>query len=294
MTFTVAGHTIGTPDMPLLDALHLLKGAGLNAVEVIWQDGYQAALPESDNGQACRALQAMATDIDMEVCCLTPYMKGLNSLNRDTVSHDLDRFKRCIADAAELGCHRIRVYAGEYTLNDTATAAKWSALVANLIILGDFAEQHDVVLSVENHFNTMTVSAKQAVELMNAVSHPAVGLIYDQANLSLMKCEPPSDAIALQWPWIKHVHVKDFKYVGDYQSQTAPTFDTIAGEEDYVRSCVIGDGALGWAMIIRELSERGYDGFCSLEYPYRWHRGDLPSPAEGFRRGADYLRSSLS
>src|SRR5665647_3867313 len=38
------GHTLGTPDLSLDEALRLFREAGLDGAEIIWQDGYRAAI----------------------------------------------------------------------------------------------------------------------------------------------------------------------------------------------------------------------------------------------------------
>ena len=52
-------------------------------------------------------------------------------------------------------------------------------------LLGDRAAEYGIKLVMENHFNTMTVSAADSISLAQEINHPAVGILYDQANLTL-------------------------------------------------------------------------------------------------------------
>jgi sugar phosphate isomerase/epimerase len=151
-----------------------------------------------------------------------------------------------------------------------------------------------VLLCVENHFNTITVSAAETVALMQAVASPGVRILYDQANLAFTHNEPYQQAIPLQQPWIAHVHVKDLVFVDPNRPFTADAVARVKAEDRAVRSRVVGEGVLDWPGILASLQAAGYDGYLSLEYEYRWHPQDLPEPAVGFRRSAETLGRMLA
>ena len=48
----IAGHTLGTPEQTVPEALALFAAAGLDAAEVIYQDGYRSGLPLRDRRSA--------------------------------------------------------------------------------------------------------------------------------------------------------------------------------------------------------------------------------------------------
>ena len=50
----IAGHTLGTPEQTVPEALALFAGAGLDAAELIYQDGYRSGLPLRDRRSASR------------------------------------------------------------------------------------------------------------------------------------------------------------------------------------------------------------------------------------------------
>ena len=51
----IAGHTLGTPEQTVPEALALFAGAGLDAAELIYQDGYRSGLPLRDRRAADQA-----------------------------------------------------------------------------------------------------------------------------------------------------------------------------------------------------------------------------------------------
>lgn len=291
----IAGHTLGTPEQTVPEALRLFESAALDAAEVIWQDDYRSGIPEGSNAAALSEIARVSDDVGVPVIGLTPYMTGLNSLDEAERRRDLERYRRCLSDAHFLGAQVIRVYAGSYSPDVAGDRdAKWERLVAALQDLGPEAVGAGLTLVVENHFNTMTVSAAETVELMRAVDHPGVGILYDQANLTFTHCEEFPEAVAVQGPWIRHVHAKDLVFTDPDRAFSASAVATVDSSERAVASRVIGDGILDWAAILASLGAGGYGGFVSLEYEYRWHPQDLPAPAEGFRRGADRLRKLMA
>lgn len=290
----ISGHTLGTPSLDLPDALRLFRRLGMDGAEVIWQDDYRSGLPETDDEVRLSETRTIARELDLEIAALTPYVTGLNSLDDAERERDLERFARAIRAAERLDCRRIRVYAGRFFEEDMPRReAMWSRLIDSLQHLGAQATGAGVVLCVENHFGTMTVTAAETAALMAAVDSSGVGILYDQANLAFTYAESYELAIELQRRWIQHVHVKDLVFTKPDAPFVASDVARVSPEQRHVRSRLVGEGILDWPAIIAALRREGYDGYLSLEYEYRWHPQDLPDPEDGFRRGAERLRTML-
>jgi sugar phosphate isomerase/epimerase len=290
----IAAHTLGTPHHDLGDAIRLFARLGMDGIEVIWQDDYRSGIPEVDDGPAINAAKRTAMDVGVQIVGLTPYMTAINSLDDDERETDLRRFERCIRAAERLGAGRVRVYAGRYLVGDEPQrSVLWERLVDALKYLAPIAAQSGVTLCVENHHGTMTVSAADSVSLMQAVDAPGVGILYDQANLAFTHKESYAEAIELQHPWIRHVHVKDLVFTRDAPFVAHEVARVDEGERN-IRSRVIGDGVLDWPAIIAQLEQVGYDDYLSVEYEYRWHPEDLPDPEVGFALSVERLRQTLS
>ncbi len=282
---TLLGHTLGTPDLTLPEALELFATSGLDGAEVIWLDDYLSAIPESDDGTVVKEIKSLARQLGLSIGCLTPYITLLNSVEEEERQRDVERTIKAIEVAASLDCSRIRIYGG--TLLDgepeDIVRAKWGRLVESLGHLGSIADDHGVILCIENHFSTMTVSAADTVKLIAEVNSPGVGILYDQANLAFTHCEEHEEAIKLQAPWIRHVHVKDLEFIDPNRRLTSGSVSHVDDESKRVHySRMIGDGILDWTAILEALSRVGYEGPYSLEYEYRWNPDDLPKPEVGF------------
>lgn len=289
----LAGHTLGTPQHTVPEALALFRAAGLDAAEIIYQDGYTSGLPQGDRKAAKEALKA-ANGEGMPIIGLTPYTTAINSLNEKEWREAVDEFRGAIEIAHLLGADRVRVYAGSWHADDTDHSKHWALLREALQTLAPEAEQAGVRLCVENHFGTMTQSAAETAALVREVAHPAVGVLYDQANLTFTHDETFEQALAVQGDLISHVHVKDLVFTDPGAPFRASETARVSASERSVRSRVVGTGVIPWPKILGSLLQFGYDDVLSIEYEYRWHPQDLPTPEEGLRESAATLRQMLS
>lgn len=289
----IAGHTLGTPHHTVPEALKLFRRSGLDAAEIIYQDDYISGLPIGDTGAAAEAARVAAGE-GVPIIGLTPYTTAINATDEGTRREAVDELKTAIDIAHSVGATRIRIYSGAWQPDHTGHAAHWAQLVRSLQELAHPAAQAGVVLCAENHFGTMTQTAKDTADLVRAVDSPAVRVLYDQANLTFTHDEDVDAAFAVQGDLIGHVHVKDLVFKDPDAPFVASETARVHASERAVISRVVGDGSLDWAHVLRRLHDVGYDDVLSLEYEYRWHPQDLDDPETGFRRGAENLRTLLS
>src|SRR4051794_41924934 len=76
----IAGHTLGTPEQTVPEALALFAAAGLDAAEVIYQDGYRSGLPLGDRRSAEDA-RRVSEELGLPIVGITPYTTGINALD---------------------------------------------------------------------------------------------------------------------------------------------------------------------------------------------------------------------
>lgn len=288
----IAGHTLGTPDHTVPEALKLFRRAGLDAAEVIYQNDYISGLPIGDAAAAAEAVRAAAGE-GIPIIGLTPYTTAINATDERIRKSAVDELRSAIDTAHIIGATRVRVYSGAWQPRQQNHSAHWTQLVRSFRDLSGLAADAGVLLCAENHFGTMTQTARDTAELIRAVDSPAVRVLYDQANLTFTHDEDIEAAFAVQGDLIGHVHVKDLIFKDPNAPFVASETARVHAEERAVISRVVGDGSLDWAHVLRRLREVGYDDVLSLEYEYRWHPQDLDDPEIGFRRGAEHLRTLL-
>lgn len=287
----IAGHTMGTPEYTVFEAIELMEQIGADGIEIVVQDGYRSGLPCDCDIRLLEAVKKCAQEHNIRIICLTPYNSHFNSLNEEVRQREIGEIKKIIDYCEFFDAKYIRIYGGNLLAGDTdCYQEKWDALVRSMRELGDIAEEKGVTLVVENHFNTMTVSAKESEALMRAVDHNAVRILYDQANLTFTEQEDYEEAISIQQEHVGYMHVKDLVFQeGKSFASSDVAHPSDAERNVYTR--IVGEGIIKWPEILRLVKEKGYDGWLSLEYERRWHPDDIPDASIGMKQSIDYLRT---
>lgn len=289
--FKIAGHTMGTPEYTVFEAIELMKKIGADGVEIVVQDGYRSGIPCNCNWKILEEIRKCADENHIQIICLTPYNSYFNSLDEVLRQSEIEAIQKVIGYCGYLGAKYIRIYGGNLIAGDSKNYdLKWKNLVASLRELGDAAAAKGVTLVVENHFNTMAVSAKNSADLMQAVNHSAVRILYDQANLTFTEQEPFEEAIAIQQRYVAYMHVKDLVF----QEGKSFASSDVARPNDAERNVftrIVGEGVVPWPEILKSVKQRGYAGWLSLEYERRWHPDDIPDASIGMKKSLEYLHS---
>lgn len=288
---------MGTPEYTLPEALMLFHDIGLDGAEIVVQDDYKCGIPVSSNFKLLEDINSLIQKYNMNISCLTPYNSHFNSADKDVRERDIADILKIIGYADYLGAGYIRLYAGSALEKTDFTEDNYERLRESMWILGENARSKKITLLLENHFNTMTVSAKDSVYMMQKINHPNVRILYDQANLAFMHLEDYQEAINLQKDYISYVHVKDLVYKNSTEGTHALSSSDVTHqteEERIVSSRIVGEGILPWPAILKELISVGYDGWLSLEYERRWHPADIPDAKTGMKKSAQYIHKCLN
>ena len=289
----IAGHTMGTPEYTLPEAIRFFSSIGLDGIEIIVQtDGYKCAIDLNEDASEIEKVKELLKNYKLDVACLTPYLNLFNSLNEKERKQECERLQKVILIAEALNAPNIRVYGGKFIHGDKdQDGLKAAQLIKSMRECGDFAREHNnVKLCIENHFGTMTTTASKTAEIVNIIDHPNVGILYDQANLAFFPAEEFEEAIQIQKHKIFHVHVKDLVYKNDAGQFICSEVTHIKESERTVSSRIPGEGILSWPLILQSLKKSGYNGWLSLEYERRWQTIDLPPATEGMPRALHYIR----
>ncbi|MBO9596715.1 MAG: sugar phosphate isomerase/epimerase [Cohnella sp.] len=264
-------HTMGTPDIDVFGAAGQFAAIGFRSMEIICASDYRCAIrsdwPADQTGQLKRHLASL----NMSVACLTPYLRDICSLDREKYDRCMNEAKRVIQLAHTLETVGIRMLAGseEHPTDEEGAICHLAEALGELC---KFAEPYGVELWVENHMGTLACSAAATKRIVAQTGASNIGIVYDQANLTQLHAETYEEAIRIQAPYIRHVHVKDASW--QPQGRIAK---------------LLGEGQMPWEPIVGLLKEIGYDGCLCHEYERRWYPGDLPGADEGMAKGFRYL-----
>ena len=292
--FQIAGPTMGTPEYTVTEAIRLFSRIGADGAEIVVQDGYRSGLPCDCDKQTLQTVRDCAEENGIRIVCLTPYNSYFNSLDEALRRREIAEIEKVIDYCAFLGADRIRIYGGNFAGGETdETGEKWARLVASMRELGEKAHARGVTLVVENHFNTMTLTARQSADLIREVDSPGVRILYDQANLTFTGGEAYQEAVALQSGLIGHMHVKDLVFHEGNIAFTASDVSHPDESERNVYTRIVGEGILPWPEILKAVKSSGYTDWLSLEYERRWHPDDIPDASIGMKQSVAYLRKIL-
>jgi sugar phosphate isomerase/epimerase len=268
----LAGNTIATPELNVLEALAFFREIGLDGVDFLCDDSSGVGV-EMD-GSARREVRAAIDESGLEAGCLRQYMRDLHQQDATLRQAHIDGLKRHIDLAVDLGYGSVRLFAGR-SVPDDDWEPSWRRLVDGIIEAGIHAASAGVVISIENHHGTMTDSAARTMRAVREAGLSSVGVGYDQANLTGLHQEPWTVALPLQAEHIVAVDVKDIDF---------------AGPNGAKRCRPLGAGIVPWPEIIPALLTTGYSGMLSIEYERKWHPEDLPEARIGVPREIAYLR----
>lgn len=151
---------------------------------------------------------------------------------------------QAIALTASLNVPYLSFHAGFLDHRDRNYAAKFETRIRDV---ADVAGQAGIMLIME----TGQESAADLRHFLESLSHPALGINFDPANMILYDKDDPVDAVNILAPWIKHVHIKDA-----IRTQTPGTW----GKE-----VPWGEGEVDTAAFLNALQAGGFDGALAIE-----------------------------
>jgi sugar phosphate isomerase/epimerase len=263
----LAFSTLGCPAWDLDQIITAAREWGYGGVE--WR-GY---LTEMELPQASIFTPAVREETrrrfreaGLEFACLASSVR-LSDPSQQARERERASFTRYAELARFLDCRLVRVFGGN--LNDGLDRESALLSAAGFFReLGETAARHGVTVVLETHDAFST--GAQVAELLCLADHPAVGALWDLHH-PYREGEPPEMTVQLLAPYLRHVHVKDSRD-GRY--------------------CMMGEGDVPLARMLKLLKERGYDGWISVEWEKRWHP-EIADPAQAFPQYAQALRALL-
>lgn len=161
--------------------------------------------------------------------------------------------------ANQLGVNLMRVFSGShkegYKLED---GLGW--ILEGLSAGAAYAQQHGVILALENH-GLMAGRSDQVRDIIQKVNSPALRANLDTGNFLLVG-QNPVDAARELGPLVALVHLKDFRRAGP--ADTVHVYKGLDGAG--YTGTVTGEGMVDLPKIVDVLRSAGYSGWLSLEY----------------------------
>ena len=164
---------------------------------------------------------------------------------------NLDEARRFIDMAQQLDCPFVRVFPDSLP-KDQDREKTLDLISQGLLELGKHANGSKVQVLLESHGELVTTN--YLTRIMGQAEHPHVGLIWDIFNMWVEGKEAPAAVHTALKKYIRHVHVKDARVIGN--------------THQYV---LLGQGDAPLQEAITALRNDGYKGFYSFEWEKMWH-----------------------
>ncbi|QDT38587.1 sugar phosphate isomerase/epimerase family protein [Stratiformator vulcanicus] len=224
-------------EMTNLEFPQAAKDLGIGAVEFVNRFMFDKA----ENEKYLAELKSRLQDADVKALLIMIDREGdlgdPDDEQRDTA---INRHKKWVVAAKELGCHSIRVNAAS-----RGSFIEQVELAADgLGRLTEFADQHGINVIVENHGGLSSNGAWLST-VMEVVNHPRCGTLPDFGNFKISSDDEYDKykGVAQLMPYAKAVSAKSYDF-------------NAAGDEttiDYLRMMGL---VTGW----------GYNGYVGIEY----------------------------
>ena len=198
---------------------------------------------------------------------------GLCSGTNRAAAKDLVRH---LAIARRLGAKVMRIVGGSRRTRPARWAVHKRQLVRMLSPIVRAAEDHGVVLAIENHIDLL---AEEMLDLVTTIDSPWLGVCLDTANNLRLFEDPVAVARALA-PWARATHVKDVTaFRGDPKDFA------------FWPSVPLGEGLVDIPAIVRLLRKANYKGLLAFEIDYL--HPDYGEEDQAVAKSVKYLRALL-
>lgn len=186
-----------------------------------------------------------------------------------------DDFKKHVIIAKKLGAKVMRICAGgRKTRPQCSCKDNKNALLPILKQATAFAEQHELILAIENHVD---LYADESMDLVKSIDSHYFGICLDTAN-NLRMLEDPWLAIQKMAAYAKATHIKDITaYQGNPKSFS------------FWPSVISSQGIISLDQTFQLLNQSNYQGFLALEIDYLHPR--YPSTKQVIHHSLDYLKN---
>ena len=267
--------------MTLTQWIELAATLGIDGLEF-----YSGFLDEDENflSRAKANLKKHALAMPM-LCCSPDFTQRDPAL----LKQEIEREKRMIEMAAFFGGRFCRVLSGQRR-PEVSRAAGVAQVVRVITSLLPFAEQHGVVLTMENHYKDnywqhpeFAQKMDVFIEIVEQIDSPWFGVNYDPSN-TILAGEDPLVLLERVKHRVVSMHASDrFLKIG--------TIEDLRKEEDSVGYSsrlshgVIGKGLNDYDRIFSVLSAAGFQGWISIE--------DGMNGMEDLRESVRFLRTKI-
>lgn len=223
-------HERSAPVLSVEQLMSLARAHGLRGIELPLTHCFPG-LPETSLAQLKERL--MATGLFLSIDAEVVEEEGLTAI---------------VSAASQFGASCVRAklsktLGGNRYLTGIDAETWFAHALQRLKRVAPLARDHGIVIAIENH---QDVTSRELVSLIEEVGDDVLGVNLDTGS-TLATCEDPVGFTAVVAPYVRNVHLKDYRLVRGPQG-----FRLVR--------CALGDGVVDFRGILRLLQERAPAG----------------------------------
>ncbi len=243
------------------DALRISSDAGADGIQMYASPQHIAAY-KLDYTKA-KTIKRKVKSYDLEISALCGDLGGHGFELKDENSEKIEKTRRIIDFAEELGTHIITTHIGVISKTDSD---KNTVMQEALQQICRYAEKAGVYIAVETGPERSEV-LKQFIE---SVGEPYLKVNLDPANLVMVQGEDPVTAVLNLREHIIHTHAKDGKMV--HPCDPLQIYEAFAEGnphsidiDKYFVELPLGHGDVDFPVYLKALEHIGYSGYLTIE-----------------------------
>lgn len=163
----------------------------------------------------------------------------------DNFSLDLERLKKAVSLARTFETKYIRIFS-YYLPKAESRPSYGKEVIRRIKEMTEISEKEKFILLLENEDDIYGNTPERCLEILESINSPYLRATFDPANFVMAEVKPYKEAFPEMIKYIEYLHIKDARF--------SDKVIVPAGE---------GDAEI--EEILKELKERNFDGFFSLE-----------------------------
>jgi 3-dehydroshikimate dehydratase len=241
---------------PLPEAIEAAARIGYDCIEL---RGTAAHLPPDATAAQVASIKRQVADAGIAVSSIASFTGYYGSIDDQACAEELEKFKRYVGIAAELGAGNVRHWIGKGA-SAQADAAQWQKAIHWLQKAADFAADYPVKVALELHHQTFLDTTDAALKVYDLAGRDNIGFIHDGVNF-YFDHEPLGGAcIKRLGHRLINVHFKDIVQLPEAVNPRVTVY-----QDQYFVYRTINTGAVDQYAIVKALLEIGYDACLTVE-----------------------------
>ncbi|MEN8255317.1 MAG: sugar phosphate isomerase/epimerase [Verrucomicrobiota bacterium] len=253
--------------LPLRKSVALARELGAEGIS------FYAATPAFSREDP-REFKKYCADSGIEIASLIGELGGHGWQREDENETRIPQLKRIVDLAVDLGTPVITAHIG--VVPEDGNSPRYAVMQSACREVGRYAADHGVCFGIE----TGPEPAATLRAFLDDLNQPGIGVNLDPANLVMVVCDDPVQAVHTLAPYIVSTHAKDGRNLQPcdpqavYDAFAEGGFDKLVARTGQLfEETPLGQGDVLWDEYLKALRDCGYEGWLTIER----ETGDNPS-----------------